>query len=134
MSELFLIYLLVLIVSAFFAVLIVDWKFIRDPSRLIGWWIVIFLVTYLLRPTASQLIDDTDLLNFLQISSFDDVWLPMTVAVSSALLCAAIGYWIGRRSGGTEGTAESAARLDADRLARLNSEAAYLAVALCILG
>jgi hypothetical protein len=63
-----------------------------DFSRSIGWYLLIFSATYLIRPAGSQLLGDRWLYQYLRIGNFEDHWYLMAIAVPLALLFLGIGY------------------------------------------
>lgn len=65
---------------------------VLDPGRAAGWYLAIFFVTYVIRPAGSQVYGDIRLYQWLGIGAFEPYWIPMTIAVSGAILSFALGY------------------------------------------
>src|SRR5215510_3791751 len=74
------------------ALMIINLNNVFDLSRCVGWYMFVFLVTYVLRPAGSELIGDNFLYVMLGIDSFEKHWTVMAIAVPSAVICYALGY------------------------------------------
>lgn len=120
------VYFLVGLVSLTIAVMLAGVKRVFDPRRLIGWYFVVFALTYLLRPLPADVHARSDVYDQLDIQGFSAVPVEMTIAVSISLLCLAAGYRLGKRR---------VATVDAPVPGpRLRKKLIYLAVALIAWG
>lgn len=99
MSAEFAAYFLIATLSWLAALLLVKPRNAFDLSRGVGWYLLVFLVTYMLRPAGSQLIGDTFLYDVLRIGSFEEHWYLMAIAVPLAILSFAAGYAFGAPRG-----------------------------------
>jgi hypothetical protein len=92
MSWQFTLYLLIAATSWSIALWLVTVRNAFDLSRCVGWYLLLFAITYLLRPAGSQLVGDTVLYDALKIGSFEDHWYLMAIAVPIAIISFGIGY------------------------------------------
>ncbi len=63
-----------------------------DLSRCVGWYLLAFLATYIVRPGASEIIGDIQMYRWLRIGTFEDHWQLMAIAVPLAIIAFAIAY------------------------------------------
>jgi hypothetical protein len=124
-------YVIVVLAVALPAVFLIGWRRVTRPYRLIGWFLLGFIVTYLLRPLGTEVLSgDRFLYEWLSISPIEGFWWPMTLAVSLATICVAIGYRSGSRRLRTTRRAtdldQPAERIAGDRFA--------LGLSLCLVG
>jgi hypothetical protein len=94
-SKEFLTYGAIVITAVLFALAIVRPKNAVDASRCVGWYLLVFLATYLLRPALSELAGDTLLYRWLKLGNFEDHWYLMAQAVPMAIIFFAVGYAAG---------------------------------------
>ena len=94
MTPKFLAYLAIASTAWFVAVCIVGLKRSTDLSRSVGWYLLVFYLTYMLRPAGTNMLGDTTLYDFIKIGTADDHWQLMAFAVSLSIICFAIGYRI----------------------------------------
>jgi len=73
-----------------------------DLSRCVGWYFLVFALTYLLRPVGTEILGDTLLYDWLKIGTIKDHWQVMAFAVSLAIICFSIGYRISINRAGAE--------------------------------
>ncbi len=92
MSTEFIIYMAITGSAWLLALLLVKPRNAVDLSRCAGWYLLVFLATYILRPAASQVMGDFSLYTWLKIGRFEDHWQMMAVAVSLAILSFGAGY------------------------------------------
>src|SRR2546425_691073 len=67
-------------------------------DNMVGWYLLVFFLTYVLRPAGAQWIGDNYLQGWLNLSPFEEQWQRMTVAVCLAVLSFAFAYRFGARS------------------------------------
>lgn len=88
----FWVYFLIGVIALYATVLLIGIGRVFDPRRLIGWYLVVFALTYLVRPILPETQDSSDVYVQLSITGFSAVPIQMIVAVTAALLCLAAGY------------------------------------------
>jgi hypothetical protein len=99
-----------------------------DLSRCVGWYMLIFLATYLVRPAASEIIGDMELYQLLRLGNFEDHWWLMAIAVPLAIISFGIGYALtGRGSASYRAPAQPLRVIDQEKVK-------VLAFALIVLG
>ncbi len=98
MSNEFIAYSAIVSVALLITLLIVGPRNVTDFRRCVGWYLIIFSATYLVRPATSQLLGDTLIYQLLRIGCFEDHWYLMATAVPLALLSFGIGYRAGTPS------------------------------------
>jgi hypothetical protein len=95
MSTQFLTYDAIAISALLVALLAVGKRNAFDLSRCVGWYLLVFSATYILRPSLSELTGDFKLYQLLRIGNFEDHWQLMACAVPLALISFAVGYAAG---------------------------------------
>jgi hypothetical protein len=100
MSREFSWYLLIAVGGWLVALVVVKPRNAFDLSRCVGWYLLVFVATYVIRPAASQMIGDTFLYDVLRIGTFEQHWYLMAVAVPLAILSFSAGYAFGAPTGG----------------------------------
>lgn len=98
MTEEFVDYALTLVAVTILSCFVIRWRYIRQSYRLIGWYIGIFLLTYLVRPLFTEYLGDDLIYRLLQIGTIERSVGSMTLVVSLAILSVAIGYRFGHRA------------------------------------
>ena len=92
MSVEFFTYALIFLICIGLSVSIIGWKRVRSTNRLIGVFLATFTLTYLIRPAATDILqDDSIYLRFNALPFRHAPW-SITFAVFLALLSLAIGY------------------------------------------
>lgn len=92
MSTEFITYAAIALVALLIALMLVRPRNAFDLSRCSGWYLLVFLATYVLRPAATQLTGDTLLYQLMRLGHFEDHWHVMVVAVPLAIISFGIGY------------------------------------------
>jgi hypothetical protein len=101
-----------------------------DLSRCAGWYLIVFYLTYGLRPLATELTGDNTLYQVLQIDPMEQHWALLAVAVSMSICFFALGYRIA-----VPGEARPAGKGSPANGGIIGAEAAYkVMVFLMILG
>src|SRR5262249_19740034 len=100
------------------AVLLIKPSNVFDLSRCVGWYLLVFLLTYILRPAGSQLVGDTFMYDLLQTGTFEQHWYLMAIAAPLAILSVSIGYRLGPTANVAENTSTRPAII-ADKSARV---------------
>ncbi|GEM_PF-5578977 len=96
MTSEFIIYDLIALAAWVIALLLIKPRNAIDFSRCVGWYMLVFLTTYAIRPSLSELTGDFWLYDWLRIGTFEEHWQLMATAVPLALFSFAIGYAAGR--------------------------------------
>jgi hypothetical protein len=65
-------------------------------TNLIGWYLLVFFLTYVLRPAVADWTQDFQLYDLLSIAPLDQQWFKMTSAVCLSLACLGAGYYFAR--------------------------------------
>lgn len=95
----FLLYFCGGVVALIVAVLTIGPRLVFDPRRIIGWYLVVLTLTYILRPMIPDVRNNSDVYDHVGIVGFSAVAGQMTVALVASLLFLAIGYRLGSRRG-----------------------------------
>src|SRR5579875_585148 len=109
MSVQFVIYGAIVLVASLIALIVVKPRNAFDLSRCVGWYILLFATTYVVRPALSELVGDYSMYQWLQAGYLEDHWELMAVAGSLAIVCFGIGYASGRPSRRLAAVAENPA-------------------------
>jgi hypothetical protein len=97
MSSEFTAYFLCTTVVWLAALMLVGPRRMVDLSRCVGWYFLVFYLTYMLRPLGTEFMGDTLLYDALRIDPMEKHWKLMVLAVSMAIIFFAVGYRIGVR-------------------------------------
>jgi hypothetical protein len=92
MSGQFIAYAVIAIGAWLIALLIVKPRRAMDLSRCVGWYMMLFLVTYVIRPGGSEIVGDDFMYTWLRIETFEKHWYLMAIAVPMAIIFFAAGY------------------------------------------
>jgi hypothetical protein len=77
------------------ALVMVKPRNVVDLSRCVGWYLLVMLATYLVRPAMSEVMNDNFMYQWLRTGNFEDHWHLMAIAVPLALVSFGIGYAAG---------------------------------------
>jgi hypothetical protein len=130
MSPEFKTYATIAILTWVVAAMLVRWRNFKEPWRFPAWYLFVILLSYVVRPAGSQWIGDNLLYMVLKIPSFEDAWVPMTIAVVLAFLFFGIGY----RLATPRAPVEPEPEIDPLVRRRLRTQAIALAVVLIMWG
>jgi hypothetical protein len=92
MTSVFLTYDAIAVAAWLLALLIIKPRNAIDLSRCAGWYLLVFLATYVVRPSLSEITSDFWLYSWLKLGSPEEHWQVMAVAVTLAILSFAVGY------------------------------------------
>jgi hypothetical protein len=114
MSTEFITYDIIAIAACLITLAVIRPRNAFDLSRCVGWYLLIFLATYILRPSLSEFTGDLELYQALRIGSFEDHWQLMTIAVPLAIITFGIGYAVAApsRTGMPNRSASAQNRID----------------------
>jgi len=96
MSDRFAAYIAISASAAAVAVLIMGPRRLLRTSSIVRWYLLVFALTYIVRPLGSQWWGNTFLYEWLDLQGFDPYWKEITAAVAVALLSFAVGYRLAR--------------------------------------
>ena len=98
MSTEFLTYSVIVLAAWLITMALMKPRNVFDLSRCAGWYMLVFLATYVVRPGASEVMGDQFLYQWLRIGNFEDHWYLMAFAVPLAILSFGVGYAAGEPS------------------------------------